>query len=142
MAGINQVSFAQAEKPQVQNQKRNYALPAVIVAGVGGAAGYSAHKNATAAIAETAAKCDETLIKNDLLKFWHWENGVPEASKAFFEDAVKGRLDFAKKCLESTKKFYKGHALQMGVVAAAATALVIGTASIVKGMMSNSKKEA
>ena len=126
---------------QVKPQKRNYVLPAVVSAGVGVAAGYSGHKNAVAAISEAAAKCNETLIRNDLLKFWHFEKGVPEASKAFFEGAVKDNLDFAKKSLEMTKKFYKGHGWQMGVAVAGATALMFGLYSLITKLMKADKAQ-
>lgn len=127
--------------PQVKPQKRNYVLPAVVSAGVGLAAGYSAHRNATAAIAEATAKCDETLIQNNLLKFWHFEKGVPENFKAFFEDAVKTRLDHAKNWLDTTKNFYKGHGWQMGVAAAGATALMFGLYSLITKLMKADKAQ-
>lgn len=126
---------------QVKPQKRNYVLPAVVSAGVGVAAGYSGHKNAVAAISEAAAKCNETLIRNDLLKFWHWEKGVPENSKAFFERAVKSRLDHAKNWLDTTKNFYKGHSLHMGVAAAGATALMFGLYSLITRLMKADKAQ-
>ncbi len=130
----SQVSFAQAtQAPYVQSKKRNYTLPAVIAGGAGIAGGYSAHKYAAKQIAKAAAKCDENLIRNDLLKFWKWENGVPESSKAFFEDAVKGQLNFAKKALENTKKFYKGSGLAAGLACTALVAIIIGCSSLVAG---------
>lgn len=115
------------------SQKNNYVIPAAIVGGVGIAAGYSAHKAGKTAIAEAAAKCDETLIRNNLLKFHHWENGVPESSKDFFEKAVKGDVNFAKKVLENKKEFYKGIGLKSGIAAAAATAILIGLSSLLFG---------
>lgn len=135
---ISQVSFGQA--PQVQGQKRNYAIPAAIAGGAGIVGGYAGHRYAAKEIAKAAAKCDENLIRNELLKFWKWENGVPESSKAFFEKAVKSELDFAKKALESTKKFYKGSGLAAGLAVTALTGIIIGGLSLLRG--NNAKKEA
>lgn len=136
---MSQISFAQpSQVSMVERKKSNYALPAAIVGGVGLASGYAGHKHGLKEIAKAAAKCDEELIRNDLLKFWKWENGVPASSKEFFEKAVKGELDFAKKALESTKKFYKGAGLAAGIAAAGVTALLIGLSSLIFG----GKKEA
>lgn len=145
MEGLNQVSFAQAQRPQEQNKKGSYLFPAVATvtsAGVGTLAGYSAHKTAKAAIAKAAAKCDENLIRSDLAKFFHFENGIPENSKAFFEHSVKSKLNFAKECLEHTKDFYKGAGLHNGIAVGGCVALAFGLYKLITTLMTNHKKEA
>lgn len=129
----NMTQVSMTHTPQVQHQKRSYVLPAAIAGGVGISAGYLTHREGLSKIAKVAAECDEQLIRNDLLRFWKWENGVPESSKKFFEDAVKKSFDFAKRKLQSTKNFYKGAALQCGLCAAAVTGLLIGLSSLLFG---------
>ena len=128
MAGVSQAPVVQG-----RSQKSRYIASAALSVGVGAVSGYSAHLHAKNEIAQAAAKCDEALIRKKLLNFSNWSNGIPEASQEFFERMVQNQMKFAKTCLENTKKFYKGYAMETAIVATTVTALLTYIASLAFG---------